>query len=106
MSPTPSAAAHADVWKLVSENALVAGIIAAIVVALLGWLVKVLRDRRDSSAIYEFLIQSAAHTEHTFRTTHAISAATHIPESRVAELAGRDRRITRNQLEAQSWRLT
>jgi hypothetical protein len=88
------------------EREIVAGTIAAIVVALLGWLAKVLRDRRDTNAIYRFLMQSAADTEHTFRTTHAISAGTHIPETRVAALAGRDRRITRNQLEAQSWRLT
>jgi hypothetical protein len=88
------------------EGEIIAATIAAIVVGLLGWLVKVVRDRRDSDAIYRFLVESAADTKHTFRTTHAISSGTHIPETRVAALAGRDQRITRNQLEAQSWRLT
>jgi len=51
MSPTPSPADHASLWHFVSENALVSGILVAIVIALLGWLFKVWRDRRDSQTI-------------------------------------------------------
>jgi hypothetical protein len=105
MSPTPTPENYVTVWKFVSENALVSGILAALVIALLGWLLKVARDGRDSKAIYDFLVRSASESGHTFRSTHAISAATKISETRVAELCSRHRKIARNEKEAQTWRL-
>src|SRR5947209_18341225 len=105
MSPTRSPADHASLWQFVSENALVSGILVAIVIPLLGWLFKVWRDRRDSQTIFDFLRDSPAGSGYTFRTTHAIAAATHIPETPVAELCSRDSRIARNEKEAQTWRL-
>jgi len=68
---------------------------------LLVWLIRRLRDRLDSHRIYKFISDS----HQTFRSTAAILSATHIPESRVAELCSKDKRIKRNELEKQSWRI-
>jgi len=88
-------------WKVITDNPLVSAIVAGLILAALAWIVKKLKDRSDSQRIYRFISDS----EQTFRTTAAISSATHIPESRVAELAPEDKRIKRNELEKQSWRI-
>ena len=95
----------ADIWAFVSQNALVSAVVAGLIVALVTWLFVYFRARRDRNTIYAFLRQSAEGTDFTFRTTHAIAAATRIPEARVAELASRDTRLKRNEQERQSWRI-
>jgi hypothetical protein len=81
---------------------------AAIIVAIAGalaWLFKWLQDRRDKDKIYKFLRRSAKERGWVFRTTHAISSITKIPEHRVSKLCNRDKRIKRNDKEKESWRL-
>jgi hypothetical protein len=89
----------------ISNNKIASTLIGAAIVAAATWLVKWLRDRRDSNRIYRHLLKSAAKTEWTFRSTEAISSATHIPTSRVSELCGSDKRFKRNEKEKESWRL-
>ncbi len=79
-----------------------------IIVAIAGalvWLFKWLRDKRDSDKICKFLRRSSKERGWAFRTTHAISSATKLPENRVSELCRRDKRIKRNDKEKESWRL-
>ena len=85
-------------WKILTENPLVSAIVAGLIVVLLVWLIRRLRDRSDSQRIYKFISDS----HQTFRSTAAILSATHIPESRAAELCSKDKRIKRNELEKQS----
>ena len=92
-------------WHLVSENALLSAIVAGFVVVFFLWLLKVLRDKRESEIIYAFLQESSRESGYRFRSTHVISAATKIPESRVAELCSRHPKIKRNEQERQTWRL-
>jgi hypothetical protein len=94
-----------EIWKFISQNALVSTIAGAAVLGIVGWLWKIYRDRRDSRTIYDFLLMSASKTDWGFRTTHAISSATKISEERVAELCSKHSRIRRNEQELQSWRL-
>jgi hypothetical protein len=96
---------NAFMLKTISENPLISTIVATIIVAGIFWLIKAVKDRNDSQAIYRFLLASKEKTEYTFRSTAAISSATRIPESRVAELCSRNKKIKRNELEKQSWKI-
>ena len=80
----------------------------AIIVVIAGalvWLFKWFQDKRDRDKIYKFLRRSAKERGWVFRTTHAISSGTKIPENRVSKLCNRDKRIKRNEKEKESWRL-
>jgi len=74
-------------------------------IAVAGFVVKWIRDKRDSNQIYRYLVKSAATTRWHFRSTEAISSATHLPRRRVEKLCIRDRRIKRNEKEKESWQL-
>ena len=88
-------------WKVITDNPLVSAIVAGLILAWLAWMIKKLKDKSGSQRIYKFISNS----DQTFRSTAAISSAMHIPESRVAELCSKDKRIKRNELEKQSWRI-
>jgi hypothetical protein len=91
--------------KIVTDNPLVSAIIAGLILAGIFWLIKEVKDKKDGQTIYQFLLDSEKETDHTFRSTVAISSATGIPELRVAELCGRNKKIKRNELEKQSWKI-
>jgi hypothetical protein len=91
--------------KIVTDNPLASAIVAGLILAIIFWLIKEIKDKKDSQAIYQFLLDSQKKTEYTFRSTAAISSATRIPESRVAELCSRNKKIKRNELEKQSWKI-
>lgn len=69
------------------------------------WFIRWLKDRRDTDKVYKFLVRSSKERGWSFRTTHAISVGTKLPESRVSELCRRDKRIRRNDKQKESWRL-
>ena len=91
--------------KIITDNPLASAIVAGIILAGIFWLIKEVKDKKDSQAIYQFLLGSKEKTEYTFRSTAAISSATRIPESRVADLCSRNKKIKRNELEKQSWKI-
>jgi hypothetical protein len=88
---------------------LVVTIVGGAILLLLGWIGTSMsaagRDRRDSAKIYKFLRTSSSEGKWEFRTTHAICAATKIPETRVAELCGGHPKIKRNEKDRDSWHL-
>lgn len=90
-------------------NNIAIAIIAAVVSAAILWAIGRffiwLRDEHDSKKIYEFLRRSAIDTRYQFRSTHAISSGTKIPEIRVSGLCSKHKKICRNGKEKQSWRL-
>ncbi len=90
---------------LISNNALVSTLIAAVALAAVrgGW--KLWHDRKDSQAIYNFLLTSKAGTSFSFRSTEAISSHTKLSEKRVADLCSKHQKIRRNEKEKQSWTL-
>jgi hypothetical protein len=93
-------------YELISNNKLVSALVAAALLGIFGWIVKLCRDYRDRKKIYGYLQQSRLDTTFTFRSTEAISSETKIPETRVAELCSRHPNIKRNAKEKQSWQLT
>jgi|SRR5450759_4334711 hypothetical protein len=93
-------------FEFISNNKLLSALVAAALLGIFGLIVKLCRDYRDSKKIYEYLQQSRLDTTYTFRSTEAISLATKIPETRVAELCSRHPNIKRNEKEKQSWQLT
>jgi hypothetical protein len=85
---------------------LAAGVAIVVFVAgTVAWLFKWFQDKRDREKIYKFLRRSVKEKGWAFRTTHAISSSTKIPEHRVSKLCRRDKRIKRNEKEKESWRL-
>lgn len=91
--------------KIVTDNPLVSAIVAALISAGILWLIKEIKDNKDSQTIYQFLLGSKEKTEYTFRSTAAISSATKIPELKIAKLCSRNKKIKRNELEKQSWKV-
>ena len=91
--------------NLVSNNALVSGIILAAILTGIGSLWRWNQDRKDGKTIYEFLAKSVKESEYTFRSSAAIASSTKLPEERVAMLCSRNPKIRRNQLDKQSWAL-
>jgi hypothetical protein len=79
--------------------------IMVVIAAALAWLFKWFQDKRDREKIYKFLRRSVKEKGWAFRTMHAISSGTKIPEHRVSKLCRRDKRIKRNEKEKESWRL-
>ena len=92
-----------DLMAWISNNKIASAVPPIIAVG--GWIAKWSRDRRDTNRIYQFLAQSTATTAWRFRSTEAISSATHLPRRRVEKLCIRDRRIKRNEKEKESWQL-
>ena len=89
----------------ISNNALISALIAAAVIAAAGGVWKWWHDRKDSQAIYNFLLTSKARTSFSFRSTAAISSHTRLSEKRVADLCSKHPKIRRNEQEKQSWTL-
>jgi len=87
------------------NNSIVQSVLAALIIAFLYWVIGYIRRRIDENKIVIFLKKSAAETEHNFRSTHAISSATNLTESRVNKVCSRSKRIRRNQKEKESWAL-
>jgi hypothetical protein len=92
--------------ELVTNNSLVSALVAAGVLGALGGGWQWHRNRRDSEAIYQYLLKSSQETGYTFRSTEAIASGTHLPEERVAALCARAPHIRRNEKEKQSWTLS
>ena len=95
----------AEILQVISNNNLASALVAAAILAAIGGSWNWYRNYRDSKKIYDFLLNSQAETNYTFRSTEAISSHTSISESRVAELCGKHPRVKRNGKEKQSWRI-
>ena len=89
----------------ISNNALVSALVAAAIIASATGAWKWWHDRKDSEAIYKYLLSSKSATDWKFRSTEAISSHTKIPENRVAKLCSKHPKIRRNEKEKQSWTL-
>lgn len=94
-----------QVFEFIKQNQVLAPIVTAAVLGTLGFLYRSYRKYRDGKKIYDFLLKSRTNTDFNFRSTEAISSATKIPETRVAELCSRHKKIMRNEKEKQSWQL-
>ena len=87
------------------QEQIITGIVSGLAVALVIWVTKLVRNKRDTDRITDFLARSKETTGFSFRSTHAIASATHISEERVRTLCGNCKRIKRNEKERESWRL-
>jgi hypothetical protein len=94
-----------DLLEPIYNNPLLATVVGALVILVLRWLWSWGQNKRDSDAIYRFMLASKQGGQFTFRSTQAISAQTRIAESRVEQLCSRHPKIRRNEREKQSWRL-
>ena len=57
-------------------------IVSGIVVALIIWLIKVIKNKADTNKIIKFLTNSKQNTEYVFRLNHAIASDTNLSEER------------------------
>ena len=90
------------IWNFINNN-LIATLISAAILAVIGGIWKWRRDSRDSVAIYNFLLDSKSRTDFNFRSTPAIASHTRLPAKRVAALCARHPKIRRNEKEKESW---
>jgi hypothetical protein len=94
-----------DVFTFITTNSLASTIVGAAILGGIAWAVRAHRNRKDSEAIYRFLLSSKTATDFTFRSTEAIASHTRLSEERVAVLCARHPNIRRNSKEKQSWLL-
>ena len=87
------------------KNGIVQGVIATLIVTVIIWIITLSRARFDEKKIIKYLVKSASETSHTFRSTHAISAALDISEERIRKICSKSRNVKRNQKEKESWQL-
>jgi len=89
----------------ISNNALFATLLAAAIIAAIGFVLRSQRDRKDREAIYKFMLASKSESNFAFRNTQAIASHTKLTENRVAALCASHPKIRRNENEKQSWTL-
>jgi len=87
------------------SDPIIAGVVSGIILTLLLGIWKVVHDAKDTNKIILFLEDSKATTDNKFRSSHAISSETNIPEDRVGKLCSLSGKIKRNANEQESWRL-
>ena len=62
-------------------------------------------DRRDINRIYQFLHRNVEDGQYRFRSSEAISTATNLPVSRIADLCTKHPRIDQKAHERHTWRV-
>lgn len=92
--------------KEIFQNGIVQGVIVALIVAFIFWVIRHFKFKHDEKTLINFLGESKRETSHTFRTTHAISSATNLSEERIRKVCNKSKKITRNQREKESWKLS
>jgi hypothetical protein len=70
------------------------------------WEIKTAKDRRDSNRIYQFLCRSVKDGHYRFRSSEAISAATHLSVSRIADLCTKHPHVEHRAHERHTWRVS
>ena len=85
------------------SNDIVKGALAAMIAAVVFWLIRKILFLMDENKILEFLKQSRGETGYRFRSTEAIVSATNLEQSRVQAICGNSKKIRRNQAEKESW---
>lgn len=87
------------------RDEIIIGVVSGLAVAILMWVVKVIRDAKHTQSILKFLRNSKESTEFSFRSNYAIASATNLSEDRVRKLCSKSKKIKRNEKEKESWKL-
>jgi hypothetical protein len=90
---------------LITKYVLASTIVGGCSVVFVSWAIKTGKDRRDSNRIYQFLCRSVRDGQYRFRSSEAISAATNLAISRVADLCSKHGHIERKEHERHTWRV-
>ncbi|WP_444936187.1 hypothetical protein ACJJIW_20185 [Microbulbifer sp. JMSA004] len=83
------------------NNKITQGLLASIAFAIIAWCIKRIIFLHDEKKIYN-LIKSS---NQRFRSTEAISSNLNLESARVQHVAGKSKKIIRNEKEKESWRL-
>ena len=87
-------------------NGIVQGVLATLIGALLLWFISFIRLKADESKIVKFLMKSQKETQHTLRSTNAISSDLNLSEDRLRKICSKSKKVRRNQKDKESWCLT
>lgn len=90
---------------IINNNTVISSLASAVILVIVGLVIKAIKARHDTKKIYNFLLSSRSDTEFSFRSTSAIASHTKLSETRVAELCARHPSIRRNEKQLQSWTL-
>jgi hypothetical protein len=90
---------------LATKYVLASAIVGGCSIASILRAIKTGKDRRHSNRIYQFLCRNVKDGQYKFRSSEAISAATNLPISRVADLCGKHGHIERKERERHMWRV-
>jgi len=91
--------------NLITENLLASALVGGSGVVLVLGVIKTVKDRRDSTRIYEVLRRFAQDGEHTFRSSEKISGITNLTQSRISELCSKHPHIERKEHQRHMWRV-
>ena len=98
--PFPIAMGH-----LITEKLLASAFVGGCAVVFVLRAIKTVKDRRDSTRIYEVLRRFAQDGQHTFRSSVTISGITNLTQSRISELCSKHPHIERKEHQRHMWRV-
>src|SRR5438128_11733380 len=90
---------------LITERVLVSAIVGGCAVVFVLRAIKTVKDRRDSTRLYEVLRRFAQDGQHTFRSSEKISGITNLTQSRISELCSKHPHIERKEHQRHMWRV-
>ena len=91
--------------NLVTEKLLASAFVGGCAVVFVLRAIKTVKDRRDSTRIYEVLHRFAQDGQDTFRSSEKISGITNLTQSRISELCSKHPHIERKEHQRHMWRV-
>ncbi len=91
--------------NLMTEKLLASAFVGGCAVVFVLRAIKTVKDRRDSTRIYEVLHRFAQDGQHTFRSSEKISGITNLTQSRISELCSKHPHIERKEHQRHMWRV-
>jgi hypothetical protein len=90
--------------NLITEKLLASAFVGGCAVVFVLRAIKTVKDRRDSTRIYEVLRRFVQNGQHTFRSSEKISGITNLTQSRISELCSKHPHIERKEHQRHMWR--
>jgi len=91
--------------NLITERLLASAFVGGCAVVFVLRAIKTVKDRRDSTRVYEVLRRLTQDGRSTFRSSETISGITNLTQSRISELCSKHPHIERKEHQRHMWRV-
>jgi len=95
-----------SIWSLLKENSFIGALASGILLILIGWVISVVRKKIRANNLYRHFENQLLERDKKYLSTHLLSSVTGYTENEVEILCSSHKKITRNEREKQSWRIS